>query len=356
MFGKHLLKGWSSTQKVIALSSGEAEYYGIVRGASEGFGSRSVMRDLNVETRLRLKEDSSAAKGIAQRSGLGKTRHIEVNQLWVQEKVRNKELELCKVKGLDNLADALTKYVDGHDIEKQLNGIGCYIGSGRHSIMPEVTEDFGAAFDANVIDADDDEDNNLGSIELLSLDEEGSEGTAVRKLSPESRSGATQETGTVEIGLTKTVGIEETDIYLSDLDSGSPVVLKPDIQNDTMKETTEDVTGYSMMHEGLSHGCGSHLCWLAQLRSFQRAEFSKSSQVRVETALDTGGGASHGGAEVVEGSDVQVKGYYMNLRGVFNLLVQFAQPRGSANFTGLLGPDCASVIAAFKLVLCCKTG
>ena len=29
--GKHLIRGWSAAQKVIALSSGEAEYYGMVR-------------------------------------------------------------------------------------------------------------------------------------------------------------------------------------------------------------------------------------------------------------------------------------------------------------------------------------
>ena len=31
MFGSHLIKSWSSTQNVIALSSGEAEYYGLVK-------------------------------------------------------------------------------------------------------------------------------------------------------------------------------------------------------------------------------------------------------------------------------------------------------------------------------------
>ena len=38
MMGNHLIKGWSTTQAVIALSSGEAEYYGIVTGASVGLG------------------------------------------------------------------------------------------------------------------------------------------------------------------------------------------------------------------------------------------------------------------------------------------------------------------------------
>ena len=38
MLGSHLIKSWSSTQDIVALSSGEAEYYGIVKGAAQGFG------------------------------------------------------------------------------------------------------------------------------------------------------------------------------------------------------------------------------------------------------------------------------------------------------------------------------
>ena len=32
MVGRHLIKAWSATQASLALSSGEAEYYGVVRG------------------------------------------------------------------------------------------------------------------------------------------------------------------------------------------------------------------------------------------------------------------------------------------------------------------------------------
>ena len=46
--GKHTIRGWSNTQKVIALSSGEAEYYGIVRGISEALGTRSLMEDMDI--------------------------------------------------------------------------------------------------------------------------------------------------------------------------------------------------------------------------------------------------------------------------------------------------------------------
>ena len=49
MLGTHLIKGWSSTQSVIALSSGEAEFYGIVKGASVGLGIKSLLSDLGIQ-------------------------------------------------------------------------------------------------------------------------------------------------------------------------------------------------------------------------------------------------------------------------------------------------------------------
>eukprot|EP00969_Alexandrium_andersonii_P273635 12094282-Alexandrium_andersonii.AAC.1 len=38
MWGSHAVKHWSTTQKTIALSSGDAELAGIVKGAAEGMG------------------------------------------------------------------------------------------------------------------------------------------------------------------------------------------------------------------------------------------------------------------------------------------------------------------------------
>ena len=101
--GKHLIRTWSSTQKVIALSSGEAEYYGMLKGGAEAMGTGSTLQDMDLDRQTRLSEDSTAAKGIAERTGLGKVGHIEVNQLWIQGTVRNKEIKMVKVKGIDNL-------------------------------------------------------------------------------------------------------------------------------------------------------------------------------------------------------------------------------------------------------------
>jgi len=70
--GNHVIKSWSLTQSVIALSSGEAEYYGLVKGASLAMGTRSLIADLGINMGIRVRADSTAAKGIASRTGLGK--------------------------------------------------------------------------------------------------------------------------------------------------------------------------------------------------------------------------------------------------------------------------------------------
>ena len=83
--GAHCIKAWSSNQSVIALSSGESEYYGIVKGASNALGIAGVLSDLGVKLCVSISTDSSAAKGIGNRRGLGKIRHIELSELWVQD-------------------------------------------------------------------------------------------------------------------------------------------------------------------------------------------------------------------------------------------------------------------------------
>ena len=61
---------------------------------------------------------SSAAKGIATRRGLGKVRHIDTCQLWVQHKVHQGNIKLIKVKGTNNLVDTMTKYLDNQTLDK----------------------------------------------------------------------------------------------------------------------------------------------------------------------------------------------------------------------------------------------
>ena len=130
--GNHMIKGWSNTQGVLALSSGEAEYYGMVRGASTAIGFRNMLSDLGVEVGIKLLTDASAAKGIASRRGVGKVRHIEVSQLWLQAKVTDGTIHVSKVKGTENWADAFTKPKEGTGIAEHLGWTGQQVQQGRH--------------------------------------------------------------------------------------------------------------------------------------------------------------------------------------------------------------------------------
>ena len=120
MLGGHLLKSWSSTQPSISLSSGEAEYYGVVKAAGIALGQQSLMSDLGMKVAVRVWTDSSAAVGICGRSGLGKLRHVQTHTLWVQERVRSGAIELRKVCGDVNPADLFTKHLASRDRVNQL--------------------------------------------------------------------------------------------------------------------------------------------------------------------------------------------------------------------------------------------
>ena len=143
MHGSHVIKSWSSNQAVIALSSGEAEYYSLVKAASMSIGLRSISVDLGVSFGLPivLKSDASAAIGIANRLGLGKIRHIETNQLWLQSKVNSKDLMIEKVGADENLSDALTKPVDTKTMQYHIAGIAGEVREDRHPLAPIIDED-----------------------------------------------------------------------------------------------------------------------------------------------------------------------------------------------------------------------
>jgi hypothetical protein len=103
------VKTWSSTQATLATSSGEAEFYAAARAAAEGLGIKAIMEDMGYEVDVIVHVDSTSAKSISSRAGLGKVRHMEVRLLWIQEAVRNKRIQMWKIKGENNPADILTK-------------------------------------------------------------------------------------------------------------------------------------------------------------------------------------------------------------------------------------------------------
>eukprot|EP00971_Amphidinium_carterae_P345712 6486824-Amphidinium_carterae.1 len=92
MVGKHMIDSWVATDQVRALSSGEAELYGLVDGAARGLQTKHMMEEIMDAWQVELQCDSTAAVGMACRTGVSsRTRHIQTKWLWIQDAVRDKK-------------------------------------------------------------------------------------------------------------------------------------------------------------------------------------------------------------------------------------------------------------------------
>ena len=138
MLGRHAVKHWSSTQTSTALSSGEAEFAGVIRGAGQGLGYQALLKDVGIQLPLRVWTDSSAAIGICSRQGLGKLRHLDTHTLWIQQAVRTKRVDLRKVLGERNPADLLTKHsISRQRLDSLIELYGCKYLGGRAETAPQ---------------------------------------------------------------------------------------------------------------------------------------------------------------------------------------------------------------------------
>ena len=121
-FGAHMVECSVGKQSIVALSSAEAEFYAIVRGAAMGMQTLQIMEafvralsttevkdDDEKLISLGVSSDSSAARAICNRVGSGKVRHLSIKELWIQEEVRKKRLALDSVDTSMNWGDIGTK-------------------------------------------------------------------------------------------------------------------------------------------------------------------------------------------------------------------------------------------------------
>ena len=129
------LKAWSTTQTAVAMSSGEAEYYAAVRGSAEGLAFQSMCRDVGAGVRVRVHTDSTACRGVCNRRGIGRIRHMDVALLWLQDHVRSGAVLLVKVPGVDNPADLMTKFLGGPDLRRHVETLGFSEESGRSRVV-----------------------------------------------------------------------------------------------------------------------------------------------------------------------------------------------------------------------------
>ena len=133
MRGGHWIKSWSSTQKNVTLSSGEAELIAAVKMSAELIGISQLAKDWGDEVEGHVHVDSSAAIGIIGRRGCGKMRHVKVGMLWIQEKQEDGEIKYHKILGTENPGDLMTKYLGQKVIDKLMPELNQHFTEGRAS-------------------------------------------------------------------------------------------------------------------------------------------------------------------------------------------------------------------------------
>ena len=157
MVGSHVIKCWAATQVSVALSSGEAEFYGVVRAGGIALGHKALLEDVGLKLPARVWTDSSAAIGTCGRQGVGKLRHVAYHTMWVQQRLRQGEFQLRKIRGEVNPADLFTKFIESKPKIDQLTALfGCEFWSGRADAAPQLRKEGLRMTDAEGADNDDD--------------------------------------------------------------------------------------------------------------------------------------------------------------------------------------------------------
>ena len=101
---------YSRTQRSVTLSSAEAEYYALTGAASEALGLQEAARFLTGDlVELKAFTDSSSARAIAARQGVGKIKRLATRMLWLQQAQKEGRLSVHSVPTARNPADIATK-------------------------------------------------------------------------------------------------------------------------------------------------------------------------------------------------------------------------------------------------------
>ena len=137
-----MIRSTSTTQAIISLSSGEAEFYSAVKASSIGIGVTNLMADIGFKLNepILLRVDSTACLGMASRKGAGRVRHIHTPCLWLQTAISEGKIVIDKVEGSVNPADLGTKVLPQASIQRILQACGFILleGSSRMALRAAV--------------------------------------------------------------------------------------------------------------------------------------------------------------------------------------------------------------------------
>ena len=133
-FGGSLMASYVRTQKNISLSSGESEFVAMVGGAGEAIYLKDCIDYMTKGVYLLdtvLRTDSAAARGIGQRIGAGRVRHLDCGLLWVQKGIKEKWFRAAPIGGARNPSDLGTKPLSASKIREHLCRAGAVTEDGN---------------------------------------------------------------------------------------------------------------------------------------------------------------------------------------------------------------------------------
>ena len=112
-----MLRHMSCYQTLVALLGGGVECYALIRGASTNLGIKSHYQDCTIEVQIQIYRDSSAARSVAKRRGIGgRLRQLQTRHLWLQIRIIPGHLKLDVAAGEQNPAHILTRQLLGRKI------------------------------------------------------------------------------------------------------------------------------------------------------------------------------------------------------------------------------------------------
>ena len=118
--GMHLVKSWAKDQASIATSSGEAELYSANKGIMESYGIQGILKDFGMSLGIHLEVDAKATVGMISRQGVGEMKHVDVQELWLQEHLKKGRFVLAKIPRLLNTADMMASPSKPEDLAKNM--------------------------------------------------------------------------------------------------------------------------------------------------------------------------------------------------------------------------------------------
>jgi Reverse transcriptase (RNA-dependent DNA polymerase)/Integrase core domain len=125
--GGNLVTWRSKKQNVVALSSAEAEFRGMVKGVFELLWIKKLLTELGFkpENEMQLFCDNKAAIDISHNPVQhDRTKHIEVDRHFIKEKLDSNIISLPFVRSQEQIADILTKAVGSKEFDDALKKIG----------------------------------------------------------------------------------------------------------------------------------------------------------------------------------------------------------------------------------------